>query len=267
MQLSPSRSSLCSNSSLNYSAAGLSAAHLSHLQLAQYEVLRKRQYRVGLNLFNKQPPERGIQYLIDNGFIDTNLLGYTAAGSGSGFEHPLTALESATDSNNNAGANGGADGLLADRDHQLAAAVAHFLLTRKGLSKQMIGEYLGNLQRPFNQLVLRYFFVRQLDLGGLLIDVGLRKFQTYFRFPGEAQKIERLVEVFAEKYYQCNFECGLHPTLSHLAAKQRTMSKDEIFILAFAIIMLNTDLHVPNNKRRMTQQQWLKNLKGVLPSS
>jgi len=35
------------------------------------------------------------------------------------------------------------------------SAVARFLLTRKGLSKQMIGDYLGNLQRPFNMEVLR----------------------------------------------------------------------------------------------------------------
>ena len=33
-------------------------------------------------------------------------------------------------------------------------AVAKFLLTRKGLSKQMIGEYLGNLQNSFNMAVL-----------------------------------------------------------------------------------------------------------------
>ena len=33
-------------------------------------------------------------------------------------------------------------------------SVAKFLLTRKGLSKQMIGEYLGNLQNEFNQQVL-----------------------------------------------------------------------------------------------------------------
>ena len=35
------------------------------------------------------------------------------------------------------------------------ADVAHFLLTRKGLSRQMIGDYLGNLQKPFNMDVLR----------------------------------------------------------------------------------------------------------------
>ena len=33
-------------------------------------------------------------------------------------------------------------------------AVAKFLIARKGLSKQMIGEYLGNLQKEFNQDVL-----------------------------------------------------------------------------------------------------------------
>jgi hypothetical protein len=259
MQISPNRSSMCSNASLIGSAGRLpvaiSASQLPHLQLAQYEILRKRQYRVGLNLFNKQPPERGIQYLIDNGFIDANLLSYANASAFA--EMALSPLD-ANDSSSSGANFESNDGASADQ--QLGAAVAHFLLTRKGLSKQMIGEYLGNLQRPFNQIVLRHF-VRQLDLAGLVIDVALRKYQTYFRFPGEAQKIERLVEVFAEKYFQCNFECGVHPALIGVGS-ETAMTKDEIFILAFAIIMLNTDLHVPNNKRRMTPQQWLKNLRG-----
>lgn len=33
-------------------------------------------------------------------------------------------------------------------------AVARFLISRKGLSKQMIGEYLGDLQNPFNAATL-----------------------------------------------------------------------------------------------------------------
>lgn len=70
------------------------------------ETVRKRQYRVGLNLFNKKP-ERGISYLIRRGFLENS--------------------------------------------HQ---GVARFLISRKGLSKQMIGEYLGNLQNPFNMAVL-----------------------------------------------------------------------------------------------------------------
>lgn len=33
-------------------------------------------------------------------------------------------------------------------------AVAKFLIARKGLSKQMIGEYLGNVQNQFNSAAL-----------------------------------------------------------------------------------------------------------------
>lgn len=36
-----------------------------------------------------------------------------------------------------------------------AQAVARFLLSRKGLSRQMIGEYLGNLQDTFAMQVLQ----------------------------------------------------------------------------------------------------------------
>jgi len=36
------------------------------------------------------------------------------------------------------------------------SAVARFLVTRKGLSKLMIGEYLGNLQQQFNAQVLAW---------------------------------------------------------------------------------------------------------------
>lgn len=49
-------------------------------------------------------------------------------------------------------------------------------------------------------------FAHELDLSGMQIDVALRKFQAYFRMPGEAQKIERLMEVFSQRYCQCNLD-------------------------------------------------------------
>lgn len=86
------------------------------------------------------------------------------------------------------------------------------------------------------------------------VDVALRKFQTYFRMPGEAQKIERLMEVFSQRYCQCNPD-----------VISRLRSADTIFVLAFAIIMLNTDLHTPNLKpeRRMRMEDFIKNLRGI----
>ncbi len=96
------------------------------------EVIRKRHYRTGLNIFNKKP-EKGISYLIAKGFLDNS-----------------------------------------------PAAVARFLITRKGLSKQMIGDYLGNISNPFNMAVLNAFS-NEIDISNSYIDVALRKFQTYFR--------------------------------------------------------------------------------------
>lgn len=169
------------------------------------ETIRKRQYRVGLNLFNKKP-EKGITYLIRRGFLENTPQG-----------------------------------------------VARFLISRKGLSRQMIGEYLGNLQNQFNMAVLECF-AGELDLSGMQVDVALRKFQAYFRMPGEAQKIERLMEIFSQRYCQCN---------SDIVARLR--SSDTVFVLAFAIIMLNTDLHTPNLKpeRRMRVDDFIKNLRGI----
>lgn len=169
------------------------------------ETIRKRQYRVGLNLFNKKP-DKGITYLIRRGFLENTPQG-----------------------------------------------VARFLISRKGLSRQMIGEYLGNLQNQFNMAVLNCFSL-ELDLSGMQVDVALRKFQAYFRMPGEAQKIERLMEVFSHRYCQCNQDIV-----------GRLRSSDTIFVLAFAIIMLNTDLHTPNLKpeRRMRVEDFIKNLRGI----
>ncbi|EDW26389.1 GL10064 [Drosophila persimilis] len=169
------------------------------------ETIRKRQYRVGLNLFNKKP-EKGITYLIRRGFLENTPQG-----------------------------------------------VARFLITRKGLSRQMIGEYLGNLQNQFNMAVLSCFAM-ELDLSGRQVDVALRKFQAYFRMPGEAQKIERLMEIFSQRYCECNADIV-----------GRLRSSDTIFVLAFAIIMLNTDLHTPNLKpeRRMRVEDFIKNLRGI----
>lgn len=69
----------------------------------------------------------------------------------------------------------------------------------------MIGEYLGMIQNSFNMSVLEAF-CGELDLSGNAVDVALRKFQSYFRMPGEAQKIEKLMQSFSQRYEKCNPE-------------------------------------------------------------
>ncbi|CAF0994710.1 unnamed protein product [Rotaria sordida] len=132
-----------------------------------------------------------------------------------------------------------------------AQSVARFLLSRKGLSRQMIGAYLGNLQDPFAMQVL-HAFANEFDFHDMSIDIALRKFQASFRLPGEAQKIEQLMKVFGQRYHITN------PSSS-------PSNVDTIFILAFAIIMLNTDLHSRNIKpeRKMRLEQFIKNLRAI----
>ncbi|XP_027750409.1 IQ motif and SEC7 domain-containing protein 3 isoform X2 [Empidonax traillii] len=169
------------------------------------DTMRKRLYRIGLNLFNINP-DKGIQFLISRGFIPDTPIG-----------------------------------------------VAHFLLQRKGLSRQMIGEFLGNSKKHFNRDVLDCV-VDEMDFSGMELDEALRKFQAHIRVQGEAQKVERLIEAFSQRYCMCNPD-----------VVQQFHNPDTIFILAFAIILLNTDMYSPNIKpdRKMMLEDFIRNLRGV----
>ncbi|XP_041112326.1 IQ motif and SEC7 domain-containing protein 3-like isoform X2 [Polyodon spathula] len=169
------------------------------------DMMRKRLYRIGLNLFNVNP-DKGIQFLISRGFI------------------PDTPIR-----------------------------VAHFLLQRKGLSRQMIGEFLGNSKKQFNRDVLDGV-VDEMDFSGMELDEALRKFQAHIHVQGEAQKVERLIEAFSQRYCICNPD-----------VVQQFHNPDTIFILAFAIILLNTDMYSANIKadRKMMLEDFIRNLRGV----
>ena len=70
-----------------------------------------------------------------------------------------------------------------------------------------------------------------MDFKGMRFDDAIRHYLSGFRLPGEAQKIDRMMEKFSERF------CLQNPTVFP--------SADTAFILAFSIIMLNTDLHNP----------------------
>ncbi|XP_034190685.1 ADP ribosylation factor guanine nucleotide exchange factor Sec71 isoform X2 [Osmia lignaria lignaria] len=78
------------------------------------------------------------------------------------------------------------------------------------------------------------------------IVTALRYFLEGFRLPGEAQKIDRLMEKFASRYCECNPNNGLFT------------SADTAYVLGFSIIMLTTDLHSPQVKNKMTKEQYIK---------
>ncbi|KAI2665288.1 IQ motif and SEC7 domain-containing protein 3 [Labeo rohita] len=96
--------------------------------------------------------------------------------------------------------------------------------------------------------------VDEMDFSGMELDEALRKFQAHIRVQGEAQKVERLIEAFSQRYCMCNPD-----------VVQQFHNPDTIFILAFAIILLNTDMYSPNIKpdRKMMLEDFIRNLRGV----
>ncbi|KAK9480152.1 hypothetical protein V1514DRAFT_290241 [Lipomyces japonicus] len=125
--------------------------------------------------------------------------------------------------------------------------IAQFLLTTEGLSKAMIGEYLG--EGDAENVAIMHAFVDLMDFTDMKFVDALRLFLQAFRLPGEAQKIDRFVLKFAERYISGN------PSIFANA--------DTAYVLAYSVILLNTDLHSPQVKNRMTKQDFFKNNRGI----
>ncbi|TFK75941.1 Sec7-domain-containing protein [Pluteus cervinus] len=154
----------------------------------------------GIRKFNFKP-KRGIQFLLENGLIQS--------------KEPLD--------------------------------IATFLLSTDGLSKAMIGEYLGEGEEE--NITIMHAFVDLLELSNLGFVDALRLFLQAFRLPGEAQKIDRYMLKFAERY---------------IAGNQRAFANaDTAYVLAYSVIMLNTDAHNPQVKKRMTKAEFLRNNRGI----
>ncbi|XP_036004613.1 cytohesin-4 [Fundulus heteroclitus] len=128
-----------------------------------------------------------------------------------------------------------------------AESVAEFLYKEEGLNKTAIGIFLG--EREDMHLQTLKVFVGLHEFSDLNLVQALRQFLWSFRLPGEAQKIDRMMEAFATRYCDCN------PGVFQ--------STDTCYILSFAIIMLNTSLHNPNVKDKPSLQRFVSMNRGI----
>lgn len=122
------------------------------------------------------------------------------------------------------------------------SSVAQFLRNTPSLDKAMIGDYLGHHEEF--PLAVMHAYVDSMDLSGMKFDVAIREFLRGFRLPGEAQKIDRIMEKFAERY------CADNPGLFKNA--------DTAYVLAYAVIMLNTDAHNPMVWPKMSKDDFTR---------
>eukprot|EP00249_Psilotum_nudum_P023695 c28957_g2_i1 orf=862-6204(-) len=125
--------------------------------------------------------------------------------------------------------------------------VATFLKTASGLDKTMVGDYLGE-NEEFTLKVM-HAYVDSFNFQGMEFDEAIRNLLLGFRLPGEAQKIDRIMEKFAERYCKCN--------------PKAFTSADTAYVLAYSVILLNTDAHNPTVKNKMSKADFLRNNRGI----
>lgn len=174
---------------------------------------RKKALLEGIKQFNNKP-KRGIQYFIENGFIE----------------------KSESKDDDTLSVNGASP-----------TAIAQFLLTTDGLDKAVIGEYLGEGNNE--NIAVMHSFVDLMDFTGRSFVDAMRTFLQSFRLPGEAQKIDRFMLKFAERFVMGN--------------PRELASADAAYVLLYSVIMLNTDLHSPQIKKRMTLDSFVQNNAGI----
>ncbi|KAE8665779.1 Brefeldin A-inhibited guanine nucleotide-exchange protein 2 [Hibiscus syriacus] len=125
--------------------------------------------------------------------------------------------------------------------------IAAFLKNASGLNKTLIGDYLG--EREDLSLKVMHAYVDSFDFQGMEFDDAIRAFLQGFRLPGEAQKIDRIMEKFSERYCKCN--------------PKAFISADTAYVLAYSVILLNTDAHNPMVKNKMSADDFIRNNRGI----
>lgn len=126
--------------------------------------------------------------------------------------------------------------------------IAQFLISNDRLNKAMLGDFLG--EGDEKNIAIMHAFVDHMNFNKRRFVDALRQFLQSFRLPGEAQKIDRFMLKFAERYLAGN--------------PNAFANADTAYVLAYSVILLNTDQHSAKLKgRRMTVDDFIKNNRGI----
>jgi brefeldin A-resistance guanine nucleotide exchange factor 1 len=133
------------------------------------------------------------------------------------------------------------------RDPDDPQCIAEFVKGTARVDKKVLGEFIS---KRGHEAILSAF-IDLFDFTGARIDEALRQLLHAFRLPGESALIERILTEFSEKYFK-------------MAQPESIANGDAVYILTYAVIMLNTDQHNPNMKqKRMQLEDFTKNVRGV----
>lgn len=112
------------------------------------------------------------------------------------------------------------------------------------VTRGAIASILCKMADDFSKTCLRKY-MRGFNYFGDSIDMAVRKMLMEVELPKETQQIDRLLQGFANRYCECNPGVFVSP--------------DEAYFVAFSILLLHSDTHNKNNKRKMQKTDYVKN--------
>ncbi|KAG1451511.1 hypothetical protein G6F56_008065 [Rhizopus delemar] len=108
-----------------------------------------------------------------------------------------------------------------------------------------ISEWLGT-NEPFRAQVL-CLYMQNFDFTHQRLDEAFRTLCSKLYLKAESQQLDRVIEAFAKRFYECNPTTLLH-------------SVDVIHAVSYSLLLLNTDLHIVSDKgNKMTKSNFVKN--------
>ncbi|KAJ5888674.1 hypothetical protein N7495_008715 [Penicillium taxi] len=117
----------------------------------------------------------------------------------------------------------------------------------EAIPRGMIASVLCQSDDEFFKVALRKY-MRSFAYFGDPIDMSIRKLLMEVELPKETQQIDRFIQSFADRYFECN--PGIFATT------------DQAYFIAFSILILHTDVFNKNNKRKMQKLDYVKNTRG-----
>ncbi|KAJ5788022.1 hypothetical protein N7457_003012 [Penicillium paradoxum] len=111
------------------------------------------------------------------------------------------------------------------------------------LPRGIIAGVLAQSDEEFFKICLRKY-MRTFSYFGDPLDMSIRKLLMEVELPKETQQIDRFVQAFADRYYECN--PGIFT------------ASDNAYFIAFSLLILHTDVFNKNNKRKMQKADYIK---------
>ncbi|KAH8916118.1 hypothetical protein BT69DRAFT_1340551 [Atractiella rhizophila] len=138
---------------------------------------------------------------------------------------------------------------LEDKARELALKAWH---EEEGfLKREKIAEWLGGINRLNKAACTAY--LELFDFAGLRMDAAFRKLCEKLYLKAETQQIDRILDEFSKRYWNQNR--GLIYG-----------SSDIVHVIAYSLLMLNTDLHIVDSPTHMSRAQFIKNTMSAIHS-